>query len=69
MCRRQDSLNPQVIDSIPFCQGSSVVEQRTHKPLVASSILAPGTIFYKPQRTHDGGRPFFRLTLCSLVQG
>src|SRR6185369_4334777 len=29
----------------PFGQGSSVVEQRTHKPLVASSILAPGTTF------------------------
>jgi hypothetical protein len=25
-------------------QGSSVVEQRTHKPLVAGSIPAPGTI-------------------------
>ena len=26
-------------------QGSSVVEQRTHKPLAAGSIPAPGTIF------------------------
>ena len=26
-----------------MCQGSSVVEQGTHKPLVASSTLAPGT--------------------------
>ena len=28
-----------------LCQGSSVVEQRTHKPLVAGSIPASGTIF------------------------
>ncbi len=28
-----------------FCQGSSEVEQGTHKPLVASSSLAPGTNF------------------------
>ena len=27
----------------PFCQGSSEVEQGTHKPLVGSSILPPGT--------------------------
>ena len=27
-----------------FCQGSSVVEQRTHKPLVGSSTLPPGTM-------------------------
>src|SRR5580704_7872692 len=28
-----------------MCQGSSVVEQGTHKPLVGSSTLPPGTIF------------------------
>jgi hypothetical protein len=27
----------------PRCQGSSVVEQGTHKPLVGSSTLPPGT--------------------------
>ena len=29
-----------------LCQSSSVVEQRTHKPLVACSNHASGTIFY-----------------------
>jgi hypothetical protein len=28
----------------PRCQGSSVVEQGTHKPLVGSSTLPPGTL-------------------------
>gem|GEM_PF-4503233 len=32
---------------ITFCQSSSVVEQRTHKPLVGSSNLPFGTIFYQ----------------------
>ena len=30
---------------ILVCQGSSVVEQGTHKPLVGSSTLPPGTSF------------------------
>lgn len=30
------------------CQGSSVVEQRTHKPLVGCSNHLPGTIFLFP---------------------
>ena len=29
-----------------LCQGSSVVEQGTHKPLVGSSTLPPGTILF-----------------------
>jgi hypothetical protein len=29
--------------AFPRCQGSSVVEQGTHKPLVGSSTLPPGT--------------------------
>ncbi len=29
------------------CQGSSVVEQGTHKPLVGSSTLPPGTILFE----------------------
>ncbi len=44
----------------PFSQGSSVVEQRTHKPLVASSILAPGTIFISRLRK-PGRKPGFSL--------
>ena len=32
------------------CQGSSVVEQGTHKPLVGSSTLPPGTNFTPRQR-------------------
>jgi predicted GIY-YIG superfamily endonuclease len=31
-----------------WCQGSSAVEQGTHKPLVGSSILPPGSFFYMP---------------------
>src|ERR1017187_10394015 len=35
-------------------QGSSVVEQRTHKPLAAGSIPAPGTIFDHQVRQESG---------------
>jgi hypothetical protein len=36
-----------------FCQGSSVVEQGTHKPLVGSSTLPPGTYLERSQRLPD----------------
>ena len=38
-----------------FCQGSSEVEQGTHKPLVASSSLAPGTTRGGTDRKAYGG--------------
>ena len=42
--RRVDSVG-RAIERVAayFCQGSSAVEQGTHKPLVGSSILPPGT--------------------------
>ena len=37
-----------------LCQGSSAVEQWTHKPLVVSSILTPGTkIFNGAGKPHE----------------
>ena len=42
MCARVDTGSVE-IKFPPFCQGSSVVEQGTHKPLVGSSNLPPGT--------------------------
>jgi hypothetical protein len=42
----------------PFCQGSSEVEQGTHKPLVGSSILPPGTnTFYGQYKISRKKRP------------
>ena len=32
-----------LLSQLSSCQGSSVVEQGTHKPLVGSSTLPPGT--------------------------
>jgi hypothetical protein len=40
-----------------YCQGSSVVEQGTHKPLVGSSILPPGTSSKWPGFTFLKVRP------------
>jgi hypothetical protein len=46
---QQRDLNPGLTallfasSAIAVCQGSSVVEQGTHKPLVGSSTLPPGT--------------------------
>ena len=77
------SKNPlkSLIDS-NFCQSSSVVEQRTHKPLVACSNHASGTIFFsfakhskqlcfllKASPRPTPGEPFFRMQVCKSIDG
>ena len=70
-----------LIDS-NFCQSSSVVEQRTHKPLVACSNHASGTIFFsfakhskqlcfplKASPRPTPGEPFFRMQVCKSIDG
>ena len=45
-CSRALTLSVMRFSFPAFSQGSSVVEQGTHKPLVGSSTLPPGTILY-----------------------
>ena len=78
------SKNPfkSLTDSNFNCQSSSVVEQRTHKPLVACSNHASGTIFFsfakhskqlcfplKASPRPTPGEPFFRMQVCKSIDG